>query len=252
MSSATMSDFADEATRIVNKAQEKGIVIRVMGATVIRKHCPNFQHLHTAMKRELTDIDFITYSKFNPSVKPLFLELGYVSDDRFNAYFGMMRQQYNDPVNRRMADVFFDQLEMCHTIDFRGRLELDSPTITLADFLLEKMQIVQLNEKDRIDTIVLVREHQIGDSDKETINAGYVAKLLAKDWGFYYTVTTNLGKVKDYARSALPDEDSRDVAAKVDQLVEWIEKEPKTTGWKMRARVGPKKKWYRDVEEVIR
>ncbi len=32
-----MSDFADEATRMVERAQEKDIVMRVMGATVIRK-----------------------------------------------------------------------------------------------------------------------------------------------------------------------------------------------------------------------
>ena len=252
MTTAIMSDFADEATRIVERAQERGIVMRVMGATVIRKHCPKFLHLHTAMKRELTDIDFMTYSKFNPTIKPLFIELGYASDDRFNAYFGMMRQQYSDPTNHRTADVFFDQLEMCHTLDFRGRLGFDSPTITLADFLLEKMQIVQLNEKDKIDSVVLLREHEIGDSDNETINAQYISKLLAKDWGFYYTVTTNLGKIKEYARSSMTSEDSRDVVAKTDQLIGRIENEHKTTGWKMRARVGPKKKWYRDVEEVIR
>jgi hypothetical protein len=164
----------------------------------------------------------------------------------------MMRQQYSDPANRRMADVFFDQLEMCHTLNFRGRLEFDSPTITLADFLLEKMQIVELNEKDKIDTVVLLREHAIGDSDNETINAQYISRLLAKDWGFYYTVTTNLGKIKDYARSSMTEEHSRDVAAKTDRLVERIESEPKTTGWKMRARVGTKRKWYRDVEEVVR
>lgn len=247
-----MPDFADEATRIVERAQERGILIRVMGATVIRKHCPKFQHLHTAMKRALTDIDFMTYSRFNPSIKPLFTQLGYTSDDRFNAYFGMMRQQYSDPANRRMADIFFDQLEMCHTLDFRGRLEFDSPTITLADFLLEKMQIVELNEKDKIDSVVLLREHEIGDSDSETINAQYISRLLAKDWGFYYTVTTNLRKIKDYARSSMSEEDSRDVVTKTDQLVERIERESKTTGWKMRARVGTKRKWYRDVEEVVR
>jgi len=252
LSKAVMSDFADEATRIVENAQEKGIVMRVMGATVIRKHCPKFLHLHTSMKRILTDIDFMTYAKFNPSVKPLFVELGYASDERFNAYFGMTRQQYADIANHRTADVFFDQLEMCHKLDFRGRLELDSPTITLADFLLEKMQIVQLNDKDKIDTVVLLREHEIGDVDKETINAQYISKLLAKDWGFYYTVTTNLGKIKEYAQSSMTEEDSRDVAAKADQLVQRIENEPKTTGWKMRARVGPKKKWYKDVEEVVR
>jgi hypothetical protein len=141
---------------------------------------------------------------------------------------------------------------MCHTLDFRGRLEFDSPTITLADFLLEKMQIVELNEKDKIDTIVLLREHEIGDSDNETINARYISKLLSKDWGFYYTTTTNLVKIKEYAGVHMSEEDRRDVVAKAGQLVERIDNEPKTTGWKMRARVGPKKKWYRDVEEVIR
>jgi hypothetical protein len=252
LTTAIIPDFADEATRIVEKAQERGIVMRVMGATVIRKHCPKFLHLHTAMKRELTDIDFMTYGKFNPSIRPLFIDLGYAPDDRFNAYFGMMRQQYSDATNHRTADIFFDQLEMCHTVDFRGRLTLDSPTITLADFLLEKMQIVQLNEKDEIDSVVLLREHEIGDSDNETIDSQYISKLLARDWGFYYTVTTNLGKIKEYARSSMSAEDSSDVVAKIDQLLERIENEPKTTGWKMRARVGPKKKWYRDVEEVIR
>jgi hypothetical protein len=252
MNSVIKSDFADEATRIVARAQEKGVVIRVMGATVIAKHCPTFQHLHTSMKRELTDIDFVTYSRFNPYVKPLFDELGYGSDDRFNRYFGMMRQQYYDRANRRMADIFFDRLEMCHTVDFRGRLELDSPTITLADFVLDNMQIVQLNEKDKIDSVVALREHQVGNFDKETINAEYIAKLLSKDWGFYYTVTTNLREIKNFARSALSEDDSRDVVLKVDRLVEWIEKEPKTRSWKMRARIGPKKKWYRDVEEVVR
>jgi hypothetical protein len=246
------SDFADEASRVVEAAQKKGIVIRVMGATVIRRHCPKFLHLHTALKRELTDIDFMTYSRHKGALIPLFVGLGYVPDERFNAYFGAGRQQFNDKGHNRVADVFFDRLEMCHTVDFRDRLELDSPTITLADFLLEKMQIVQLNEKDKIDTIVLLREHPIGDMESETINAAYMSKLLAKDWGFYYTVTTNLAKIKDYASTSLHGDDNRNVAAKVDELVARIEKEPKTTGWKMRGRIGTKKKWYADIEEVVR
>jgi hypothetical protein len=252
LSPQVLPDFVEEATRVVERAHDKGIVIRVLGATVIRKHCPKFIRLHTGLKRELTDIDFITYSKFNPKMTSLFVELGYTPDSRFNTYFGMKRQQYHDLENKRIADIFFDRLEMNHVIDFVGRLELDSPTITLADFLLEKMQIVQLNEKDKIDTIVLLREHEIGSSEKETIDAEYIAKLLAKDWGFYYTVTTNLGKVRNYAESAVSPEDSQDVAKKINRLLELVDGEPKTTGWKLRARVGAKKKWYTDVEDVVR
>jgi len=79
---------------------------------------------------------------------------------------------------------------------FLKRLEIDYPTISLADLLLEKMQIVKLNEKDILDTIVMLREHDVGEGDKETINSDRVSGLLSDDWGFYYTVTTNLGKIK--------------------------------------------------------
>ena len=48
----------------------------------------------------------------------------------------------------------------------------------LAELLLEKMQIVQINEKDLIDTVMLLREHPIGDTDKETINAVIMTRTL--------------------------------------------------------------------------
>jgi len=152
------------------------------------------------------------------------------------------------------VDVFFDKLEMCHTIDFKDQLEVDYPTISLANLLLEKMQIVQLNEKDVIDTVVLLREHDVGEGDVETVNVKYISRLFSKDWGFYYTVTTNLKRIKDEFLPSynLPDEDKTTVKDKIDILLERVQEEPKSLGWKMRAKVGAKKKWYRDVEELYR
>jgi len=151
-------------------------------------------------------------------------------------------------------DVFFDRLEMCHTIDFMDQLEVDYPTISLANLLLEKMQIVQLNEKDAIDTVVLLREHDVGKVDDQTINLEYISRLLSKDWGFYYTVTTNLKRIRDEFLPSydLSGEDKTDVEHKIDTLLERVEKKPKSLRWKMRARIGAKKKWYRDVEELYR
>jgi hypothetical protein len=206
------------------------------------------------MKRELTDVDLITYRDLSRQLEPFFVEMGYVPDKRFIAYFGGNRLKYLDEVNRRNLDVFLDKLEMCHTIDFKERLELDCPTITLADFLLEKMQIVQLNEKDIKDTIVLLREHDVGNTEAESINARYLGKLMAQDWGFYYTFTTNLKKVKDSLERypILSEDDRKDVSSKIDKILDYIEREPKSMAWKMRARVGSKKKWYKDVEETVR
>jgi hypothetical protein len=38
------------------------------------------------------------------------------------------------------VDVFLDKLSMCHTIDLRDRLTVDSPTIPLSDIVLEKFR----------------------------------------------------------------------------------------------------------------
>jgi hypothetical protein len=70
---------------------------------------------------------------------------------------------------------------MNHIVAFRNRLELDSPTITLADLLLEKLQIVQLTEKDVKDTLVLLREHPVGTNENETVDGACVVKILADD-----------------------------------------------------------------------
>jgi hypothetical protein len=247
-------DFMKEANRILEAAKERGIKLRLMGAIAFRIHCPNFRHIQDALGRVLSDIDFMAYSQQRKDVEKLFEGLGYQTDRMIKMLFGGKRLIFIDSVNNRQLDVFFDKLEMCHDVDFKGRLEIDYPTISLVDMLLEKMQIVKLNEKDIIDTIMLLREHEVGNSDKETVNAGYLAKLCANDWGLWRTVTMNLQKVKSFLPNygSLTETDKADVTAKIDQLLMLIEKEPKSMGWTMRAKIGDKKQWYRDVEEVVR
>ena len=251
------SVFIKEAERIVKEAEEEGILLRIMGALAIRIHCPKFADLHHKLKRlgerVFTDIDFMSIRESRKKVPGFLEERGYTCDKAVMAIFGSKRHVYYG-TEVPMIDVFFDKLEMCHTINFRGRLELDYPTISLADLLLEKMQIVKINPKDVKDTVVLLREHGVGENDDETVNYRYIAKLLSKDWGFYYTVTTNLKGVRDRLPTlgVLSEEDILDVGIKIDKILEAIEREPKSLGWRMRARIGTKKKWYQEVEEVAR
>jgi hypothetical protein len=152
------------------------------------------------------------------------------------------------------VDIFFDKLEMNHNISFDGRLKIEELTIPLVDMLLEKMQIVHINEKDVIDTIMLFREHSVGDVAPETIDAKYLADVLCNDWGFYYTVVTNLKKIEDRltAYPELTEEDRADVSHKIKNLLNIIESKPKGLAWKLRAKVGAKSKWYKDVEDINR
>jgi hypothetical protein len=104
------------------------------------------------------------------------------------------------------------------------------------------------------DTLVLLLEHDIGESDNEEINAKQVCSILGKEWGFYHTVTTNLERAKSYLQDneILNNNDKAVVAGRIDKIHERIEAAPKTMAWKMRARVGPSVKWYNVVEEVQR
>ena len=149
-------------------------------------------------------------------------------------------------------DVFYNKLDFCHVISWEGRLEVDSPTIPLAEMLLEKMQIVKINEKDIVDTIMLLLEHKLGDNDYEVINIQHVAQLCSKDWGLWRTTTMNLDKVKRLAQSysQLTDEQKKYVTKQVDQALQRIEAEPKTLAWRLRSRVGDRVKWYKEVDEV--
>jgi len=245
--------FISEAKRIVEEASRNGATLRVIGATAIKMHCPKYAEAHERMDRKLTDLDFVALKSEKKEVLGVLQKLGYMMD-RNAQHIMTITQRYilENPQNKLRLDVFFDKLEMCHTIDFRSRISVDSPTISLADLLLEKMQIVKINEKDIKDTLILLREHPVAEHDMESINSEYISKLLAKDWGFWYTVAQNLKKTKSFADryETLTSEDRADIATKIAALLEGIEKAPKSMGWRMRARVGTKQRWYRDVEEV--
>ncbi len=248
------ANLINEAVKIAELGESKGIPLRLMGALAIYVHCSDeAKAFHEALSRQFTDIDFMTTAD-REKVKKFFLEIGYKPRERFMAIMAEARHIYEKPELGIHVDVFFNELDMCHKIDFRRRLLIDYPTISLADLLLEKLQIVEINEKDVKDVIVLLSDHKIGDKDEEeTINIEYIADLLSKDWGFYYTVTTNLNKIKklvDSYAQVLTQNKVEDVKNKIDIILDRIEKKPKSMGWKMRAKIGTKTKWYKEVEEI--
>ncbi len=243
-----------EAERIVAEGRKRDLHLRLLGALAFQLHCPKHVYLARKLGRVLSDIDFAAYGGQRVEINKLMREFGYADQGMLTALFGHTRMIWDNTSNGMHVDIFFDKLEMNHEIPFANRLGIDEWTIPLADMLLEKMQIVHINEKDVVDTIMLLREHSVGDGAPETIDVRHIAAMLSQDWGFYYTVTMNLKKIQDRLPSLpeLSDEDRKDISGKVQATLKVIEDQPKTMGWKMRARVGTKKKWYREVEEVTR
>jgi hypothetical protein len=86
----------------------------------------------------------------------------------------------------------------------------------------------------------------VGDSDgPETINGRYLAQLCAEDWGIYKTFTVNLANVLKALPNYGIDAEYQDVVLKHAQDLQGrIKSVPKTTRWKIRARIGDKVRWY--------
>jgi hypothetical protein len=244
--------FEAEADRLVAAARDAGVTLRLIGALAFQRRCPRFGHLQETLGRRYTDIDLAGYGRDMPRIRKLFSSLGYREDSGVYVESEGSRLVFNHPQTRLHVDVFLDKLEFSHTISWNGRLEVDDETVPLAEMLLGKMQIVKINEKDIIDTIMLLLEHPLGASDGDTINIDHIAGLTARDWGLWRTVTMNLGKVSDMAKryEQLAGEDQLVVRTRVDEALERIEAEPKSRRWRLRARVGDRVKWYREVDEL--
>jgi hypothetical protein len=228
---------------ILDAAKSSNIILRLLGSIAIRMHSESARA--QVIPRVLTDIDFAGYSKQSQQIIDLFRKLGYSADDAFNTLHGTERLLFYGRDNLRV-DVFLDVLSMSHKLDLRGRLELDYPTLSLTDLLMTKLQIVELNEKDVKDIICLLNDHEVADEDgPEKIDGRYIADLCAKDWGIHKTFAMNITRTMSRLDSIAGNEDIRDrVTKQAETLLRKIGETPKTMKWKMRAKIGEKKRWY--------
>ena len=244
-------EYIDRALALVEQAKERGLELRILGSLAYRLHCPANLALFEQMQRDLTDVDVTARSDQRKAIRDFLLGLGYEVDQDIVVATEGKRYCFTEPGSGMGVDVFFDELFFCHPIPLKDRLGLDYPTISLADLLLEKMQIVEINPKDIKDSLVLLLEHSLDSGAEEGIDASYVAKLLAADWGFYYTVTRNLEKLRHHVADygALDAGQWEIVNERITEIEKMIEEEPKTRGWKLRARIGARVKWYQEVAE---
>src|SRR3989449_2403729 len=233
----------DEARRILQASSEKKVVLRLIGGVAIAMRCPSASR--EGLRRGYVDMDLVGHEKQSKAIKNFFAQMEYQPRERFNAMMGRKRLIFNDLVNQRRVDIFLDVFEMSHRFDFAERIELEALTLPLADLLVTKLQIVQINDKDLRDMATLIMDHDVGSADGETINASYMARLCSNDWGVYKTFTSNLSKLEAYLDGyGLSSSEIDRVRARIRRLADLIEKEPKSLAWRLRARVGERKTWY--------
>ncbi len=224
--------------------------LRVTGGVAVAMICPSARR--PPLARTYQDIDFLARSKDAQAVGRVLTEQGYTPEEEFNVLHGQRRLFFLDPVHRREADIFLDAIEMCHRLDLRERARILDKTLTPADLLLSKLQVIDTNEKDFKDATAVLADHEI-TADDTGININRLNELCGGDWGWWRTVTMVAEKTHKYALQLSQQPEGSALAhvpERIRHLLAELERAPKSRRWKMRARVGDRVRWHDDPEDV--
>jgi hypothetical protein len=242
-----LADPVAEGRRIAEAAAERGIPLRVLGGVAIALTCPSARR--PPLGREYADIDLTSVGGAKKDAIRLLESLGYAGDKEFNILHGHHRLYFWDDRNQRQVDVFVDEANLCHRIDLKCRIDKVPLTLSLADLTVLKLQVVETNEKDYLDLCAIFADHPL-TADDSGVNSAYIAELAASDWGLWRTLGMVAGRAESFALELAEFEAAELVAERLRHLREELDSVPKTRGWRLRSRIGDRKRWYELPEEV--
>lgn len=251
-----MSDVAadpvEEARRVLRAAHDAAVPLRAIGGVAVALIAPSIGRLRPT--RTYHDIDLAATAP-TARVSGLLVDLGYEAARRFNTLNGSERLLFHDPHGRRI-DVFVGTLRMCHTLSFATRIGAQAWTLSPADLVLSKLQIVELTERDAQDVVALFADHELSRSDADGIAVGRIEAVCGSDWGWWRTVDDNLRRLIERWRTehltAEPDA-ARILDLAIGRAVELrsvVAEAPRSMGWRIRSMIGPRYRWYDQPEEV--
>ena len=225
--------------------------MRLLGGMGIRLRLG--ERMDPRFQRTIEDLDFITLRRSGQAVEVFLAESGWEPERRFNALNGARRLLFHDPGSEHKIDVFVEVFEMCHTLPLAERMTVHQDTLPAAELLMTKLQVVSLNPKDRSDLYALLHACEVAEHDDGAINVSRIAELASADWGLHHTFELNFARLREgLGESSLASEQQVRIARHIGLLENAIERSPKSRGWRMRARVGERKRWYEEPEEVER
>jgi hypothetical protein len=239
-------DLLAAAADVIAAAAATGTTLRLLGGIAV------FQLSESARRpplaRRYHDFDVVVPPGQGQSAAAVFLECGYAEDAHFNALHGAHRMVFT-AASGFVVDLLVGSFQMCHRLKLGHDLPDSGLTIHPADLMLTKLQIVQIEEKDLLDTAALLVDLPVGRSETG-IDVGRFTAPLASDWGFFHTVELNLPKVVHFAVNRLGESQTRRVARGANELRQAMEAVPKSLRWKTRARIGERVPWYEMPEEI--
>jgi hypothetical protein len=239
-------DVPDTGRRLAEEAAAAGLALRLIGGVAVWVRCPSARGAPLA--RPYGDVDLVGRARDRKPIAAFLEARGYEPDKLFNALHGATRLNFHDPRRDLPVDVLLDRFSMAHALDLRDRLELDAPTLPLADLLLTKLQVVSLNEKDLRDLCALLLDHELGPAG---IDMARLLEVTRSDWGLEHTIHRTLATlVQRLGDFGLDEASARRIGERAGRIGAELDAAPKSQRWKLRARVGERARWYEEPEEA--
>jgi hypothetical protein len=239
-----------QARRLIDLATERELVLRLIGGLAIALLTPELP----ARTRTGQDLDFASVRSSRKGLSALLEQEGFVGDRNFNALYGDKQLYFTHPETGLAIDVMVDRIHMCHTVEFADRATALPYTLSPTDLLLSKLQIVELNAKDLDDVLRLLVHFPLAEGDGgDHIDLGVIAALVGDDWGWFRTISLNLDRIEATIADGRPGSipaGAHDPAAAVQTMRATLDAAPRSRRWRLRARVGERKRWYDLPEET--
>lgn len=233
------------AVDAIDAAASADITMRLLGGVAVFHLASSTRQ--PPLARSYRDFDVVVPARQGAAVARVFRQAGYAEDPHFNALHGAQRMIFASP-RGFVVDVVVGAFRMCHELDLGRDLPREGLTIHPADLLLTKLQIVQIEEKDLLDSVALLTDLPT-EGTAPVIDINRFVRPLAADWGFFHTVERNIGKVLTFARDRLDSPAAHAVADSANRITEAMEAAPKSLKWKVRARAGERVPWYELPDE---
>lgn len=233
------------AADAIDAAASANITMRLLGGVAVFHLASSTRQ--PPLARAYRDFDVVVPARQGAAVARVFRQAGYAEDPHFNALHGAQRMIFASP-RGFVVDVVVGAFRMCHELDLGRDLPREGLTIHPADLLLTKLQIVQIEEKDLLDSVALLTDLPT-EGTSPVIDINRFVRPLAADWGFFHTVERNIAKVLTFANDRLESPAAHAVADTANRITEAMEAAPKSLKWKVRARAGERVPWYELPDE---
>jgi hypothetical protein len=256
MTAGVLNTATQYAIELLGEARRALIPLSLFGSIAVAIQTENCPFVMQVSQRKFKDIDLVSLSPHQQGLHELLTKHNWSRREDVYAVTEGRRAIYRSKQFDFGIDVLFDELDFCHRIDMRNRLNTPaSDTISTADLLLSKLQWVGPRPMDIEDTAALLACHAKELTASGSVLLESIVGVLCTSWGFTHAAELNLRSVISLQQSEVPmrmltGAGVESAAKAARSLLTTLASASKSISWRIRSVFGEALPWYRVVEPI--